>query len=256
MLQGDDLALQLFIGATALWAAGVAVTQGGYTHKLLVRSMFGLSALLFVIAIFWGKLKEISPGISSEVASFIGPVAWFTLITFALGTVMVLDYRARMNTSIQRSRLPSRPKETVAEPILFGIIKSFIETTDRSLIGISIVRCDASAKNNTGQYLDSCKFVARVSAGIGENESSISGNLPQEAIHRIHLIDIMLKNLSGEYLGYQFDEISEFYKSNPDIVVIRLGLSGVGVGLIEKTFFIRNIWSAGEYLVVSYQVQS
>ena len=46
MLQGDELAVQLFIGAAAINALSVAMTQAGWTHKWFVRGMFALTFIL------------------------------------------------------------------------------------------------------------------------------------------------------------------------------------------------------------------
>ena len=39
LLQGDELSVQLFIGAAALTALSVAMTQAGWTHKWFVRGI-------------------------------------------------------------------------------------------------------------------------------------------------------------------------------------------------------------------------
>ena len=47
-----------FIGAAALTALSVAMTQVGWTHKRFVRRMFGLAALLSITCVGWPYRPE------------------------------------------------------------------------------------------------------------------------------------------------------------------------------------------------------
>ena len=78
MLQGDALSVQLFIGAAALTALSVAMTQAGWTHKWFVGGMFSLAAFLTICSIGWGSIEPRIPILAdgmSAVAS--SRVAWF-----------------------------------------------------------------------------------------------------------------------------------------------------------------------------------
>jgi hypothetical protein len=64
LLQGDALSVQLFIGAAAISALSVAMTQAGWTHKWFVWSMFGVAILLTLTSVDWPVFQRRIPAIS------------------------------------------------------------------------------------------------------------------------------------------------------------------------------------------------
>jgi hypothetical protein len=78
MLQGDALSVQLFIGAAAISALSVAMTQAGWTHKWFVRGMFFLTAILACASIGWpyfeARIPLVNDGLQTVATS---RVAWF-----------------------------------------------------------------------------------------------------------------------------------------------------------------------------------
>jgi hypothetical protein len=78
LLQGDALAVQLFIGAAALTALSVAMTQAGWTHKWFVRGMFGLAALLTMTSVGWPYFEIRIPFLADALQSIASTrIAWF-----------------------------------------------------------------------------------------------------------------------------------------------------------------------------------
>jgi hypothetical protein len=78
MLQGDALAVQLFIGAAAISALSVAMTQAGWTHKWFIGGMFGLAALLSVASIGWPYIEGRTPLINDALqTASLSRIAWF-----------------------------------------------------------------------------------------------------------------------------------------------------------------------------------
>ena len=97
MLTGDDLTIQLFIGASAIAVLGVAVTQAGWTHKWFAWSLFVIAATLALFAVFWKPIRDAHPAIgpvASEVAG--NSISWFTLLLVGFGIVLLLDLLARI----------------------------------------------------------------------------------------------------------------------------------------------------------------
>src|SRR6202021_3522737 len=78
LLQGDALAVQLFIGGAALTALSVAMTQAGWTHKWFVRGMFGLAGTLALASVGWPYIELRIPLINDALQA-VAPsrVAWF-----------------------------------------------------------------------------------------------------------------------------------------------------------------------------------
>jgi hypothetical protein len=93
LLQGDGLSVQLFIGAAALTALSVAMTQAGWTHKWFVRGMFALAALLSISSIGWPFLQTRIPMINDALQSVAsGRIGWFFVgITPAFVSGMLLS---------------------------------------------------------------------------------------------------------------------------------------------------------------------
>jgi hypothetical protein len=78
LLQGDALAVQLFIGAAALTALSVAATQAGWTHKWFVRGMFGLAALLAIASTGWRYIEARIPLLDGALqAAASSRIVWF-----------------------------------------------------------------------------------------------------------------------------------------------------------------------------------
>jgi hypothetical protein len=78
MLQGDALAVQLFIGAAAISALTVAMTQAGWTHRWFVGGMFGLGALLAMASVGWRYIETRLPLINDALQTVAqSRAAWF-----------------------------------------------------------------------------------------------------------------------------------------------------------------------------------
>jgi hypothetical protein len=78
LLQGDELSVQLFIGAAALTALSVAMTQAGWTHKWFVRGMFGLAGILSVICVGWPYFETRTPMVSGALLAVASTrIGWF-----------------------------------------------------------------------------------------------------------------------------------------------------------------------------------
>src|SRR5450631_1507969 len=95
LLQGDALAVQLFIGSGAVAALSVAMTQAGWTQKWFVRAMFGLAVLLAIAFIGWPYFEDREPLIAAW--SFMGIVSVFAL-AMAVVIVVVLGDKAKRKT--------------------------------------------------------------------------------------------------------------------------------------------------------------
>jgi hypothetical protein len=78
LLQGDELSVQLFIGAAAISTLSVAVTQAGWTHKWFVRAMFGVAVLLASASVGWPYFESRIPAISGALQAMAETrIAWF-----------------------------------------------------------------------------------------------------------------------------------------------------------------------------------
>jgi hypothetical protein len=95
LLQGDELSVQLFIGAAALTALSVAMTQAGWTQRWFVRGMFALAALLTIACVGWPYFESRIPLISDalEVVA-LSRVGWFFvgIIPALIGGMFLSDF--------------------------------------------------------------------------------------------------------------------------------------------------------------------
>jgi hypothetical protein len=102
LLQGDSLAVQLFIGAAAISALSVAMTQAGWTHKWFVVGMFGLAAILAVASLGWPYFESRTPRISETLQAIVAArVAWF----FS-GAIPAIILGMRLSEFLRRRHTP------------------------------------------------------------------------------------------------------------------------------------------------------
>jgi len=108
MLQGDWLAVQLFIGAAAISVLGIAITQAGWTHRWFVRWMFVLAALLIIASVGWRYFEIRIPIIDDALQAVASSrIAWFFM-----GIVPALAAGMFLSDSLRRRREATmRPSE-------------------------------------------------------------------------------------------------------------------------------------------------
>jgi len=92
-------AIRLFFAATAIAVAGVGVNQADWKHPLFVRALFGSSAVLFLVAIFW---PSIAPEVPDGIGAFLtllssSLISWLLLLAVTVVAICALDYRERAN---------------------------------------------------------------------------------------------------------------------------------------------------------------
>ena len=88
---GDDLTVCLFLVGLGFNFVGIAVTQAGWKHKVLIGVLFGLGGLCFVSGISWVWLKNLPPvkvqSVIAEVAA--SPISWFVMMMALLMLAML-----------------------------------------------------------------------------------------------------------------------------------------------------------------------
>jgi len=103
LLQGDELSVQLFIGAAALTALSVAMTQAGWTHRWFVRGMFALATLLTAASVGWPYFQSRIPLISDALQVAASSRAGWLLVgivpAFVGGMLLSDSLRRRRETS-------------------------------------------------------------------------------------------------------------------------------------------------------------
>jgi hypothetical protein len=154
LLTGDDLTIQLFIGASAVATLGVAVTQAGWTHKWFVGSLFVIAAALALLAVFWKPIRDAHPEIgpvASEVAG--SSISWFTLLLVGFGIVFFLDLLARTGW-LQTAQSKRGGGGDKSEPSKDRI---FVSVTPEYLMGFyegrTAIQGDQLAQNYIGKWL-------------------------------------------------------------------------------------------------------
>jgi hypothetical protein len=104
LLQGDSLAVQLFVAAAAISVLSVAMTQAGWTYRWLVGGLFGLAALLAMASAGWRYIEARIPLLDGalQIAAS-SRVGWFFAgIVPALVTGMLLSDLLRRHRKVAR----------------------------------------------------------------------------------------------------------------------------------------------------------
>lgn len=65
-MSGDNLNIVLFLVATTITIALAAMNAAGWRHPILIRSLFALAGVCFVI-VAWLVLKFVSPAIAATI---------------------------------------------------------------------------------------------------------------------------------------------------------------------------------------------
>jgi hypothetical protein len=109
-MSGDELAIRLFVGATAISCLALAVTQAGWTNKVLVILLFILAAVLGASAVlFWPQVSSARPGLTETLAKVSeSAFGWFGLLTITLLIVFILDLGVRVGWLGSTSSLADR----------------------------------------------------------------------------------------------------------------------------------------------------
>jgi hypothetical protein len=108
LLQGDQLAVQLFIGAAAFTALSVAMTQAGWTHRWFVRVMFGAAMMLAIASIGWRYFESRIPFINDLLQT----AAASRITWFFMGTVPAFVAGMLLNDSLRRGHATAeKPNE-------------------------------------------------------------------------------------------------------------------------------------------------
>ena len=179
LLQGDALAVQLFIGAAALTALSVAMTQAGWTHRWFVKGMFALAASLAIACVGWPYFESRIPAISDVLqAVAMSRIGWFFvgIIPAFVGGMLLSD------------GLRHRPRTSPIVPIEWRSIFVAMETlARRDLI-------------DRYEYVKQQVFAnARLATSLEERMEELNAALPGlEESRRVEAIDELLK-LTLEY---------------------------------------------------------
>jgi hypothetical protein len=170
MLQGDPLAVQLFLGGTAITVLGVAMTQAGWTHRWFVGTMFVLGAVLFGIAIGWGYIEPRVPLVADIIGAVVATrIAWFCAgVVLGIVSSMVLASRRKPDNTIRFAVLSDTDRAYVGA--LVDLISGQLSDTYTRLLGIfySINNTDSGGSG------DSAFFVMEsIKNGLQQNFSLI-----------------------------------------------------------------------------------
>ena len=104
-MSGDNLNIVLFLVATTITIALAAMNAAGWRHPILIRSLFALAGVCFVI-VAWLVLKFVSPAIAAtinQVATH--PVSWFVVLMFGLATLMRPTDGGRTSDSVSKPEI-------------------------------------------------------------------------------------------------------------------------------------------------------
>jgi hypothetical protein len=90
MSDSDILSIQLWFGAAALTFLAIAMTAAGWNHKNFIRSMFGVAALMALLAIFWPQIHIAIPGQIQEwiAAGSNNHFVWLGMFAVGMGAVL------------------------------------------------------------------------------------------------------------------------------------------------------------------------
>jgi len=162
MLQGDALSIQLFIGAAAISALTVAMTQAGWTNRWFIWGMFGLAALLSGATVGWPYFDSRIPLLSEALQTIVSSrIAWFFM-----GIIPALVAGMLVSDSLRQQR------EASNTPSEWKSISSAMETLARQDLIERFRRVERQVFDNARQALDLERRISTLDAAAIAMEGS------------------------------------------------------------------------------------
>ena len=136
-MQGDELAVGLFLWGTCFAFGLAAVTLVDSGRRILIRSLWGVSAFFLVAALLWPTLAERWPSLKISVENFTSARIALNVLGLAIFCLLLLDFGLRSGWLSERFNFASRfRREREIPPALLDRVFR-IETAVRT-IGDSI----------------------------------------------------------------------------------------------------------------------
>ena len=108
-MQGDELAVDLFLWGTAIAFGLAAVTMAGSERKIIIRSLWGVAGLFLVAALFWSILVEKWPSLKVVIENITTAKIAIDALGLAIFSILVFDFGLRSGWFPNRTS-PSFPK--------------------------------------------------------------------------------------------------------------------------------------------------
>jgi hypothetical protein len=185
LLQGDELSVQLFVGAAALTALSVAMTQAGWTHKWFVRGMFGLAGILSITCIEWPYFEAHIPLVSGALLAVASTrIGWFfigVMPAFVAGMLLSDSMRQRC----KESALPNKwmPVFRAMENLARQDFLDRYRYVDRQISDLLDERMPIENRLlelEGDDHEDSAEYAALKAAQDGARKSPMSGLRPRK----------------------------------------------------------------------------
>src|SRR5216684_7404835 len=118
-MAASDLTVRLFLGSVCMFAFALAVNQAGWRHHALIGSLFALSVISGLAAIFYEPMRRDVPTFASSLEGIAGNAwAWFFLFAALSISVLGLTIRDRIQgtlPTVREVRVPHVASPPVVE---------------------------------------------------------------------------------------------------------------------------------------------
>lgn len=114
-----ELSVRLFLGSVCMFAFALGVNQAGWRHRFLIISLFALSAISGLGAVFYPSVSAGWPSFTLSLQNIASNAwTWFWLIALLSVSVLTLSIRDRFQTGVTSQPATSQPIMTARDTAL------------------------------------------------------------------------------------------------------------------------------------------
>ena len=152
-MPNSELSVRLFLGSVCMFAFALGVNQAGWRHRFLIMTLFVLSAISGLGAVFYPSVSGGWPNFTLSLENIASNAwTWFWLIALLSVSVLALSIRDRFQTSATSQPITTARDTAPTIPAPADGYGSSGLGRARELMGLCADRTDVEMKQITSDH--------------------------------------------------------------------------------------------------------